>query len=451
MKQLLNLVLVVLLVIAGGLVYGILSLQSDGNSGGNFNNNAVGTVEMISAPDGAVTPPELSTTQLRTLLPESAELPPDFQAATREVVLTSLENAVKEVAWANADTWVATIFEPYFKNIGVEATYTACSQSVGEITVNIGQTPTVDAARQFVDDPAVLSYYVMGMTEPTPFDNLHGWIATPDVEIGEDDCYAETKVTISMFEYWGLRYIVNITRDAQAGPELSRSIISALIPVLIQRANTLLGDDPLPPTPVPSGETQLLTAATQLDELGGFMPAITDLGIPANIYTVNQDFSTTYTAVEYIEMYRGLNANLAAEIERAARNYGMVGQAVRLWDTGDRCPDILGISLEMDIMLFERPAGPVAYMNDTGIQQAWRNTGLLTEFTPQFNGVLMKGQIPGHHCGSIRVVGMMLPFERLLITFVLNSYQFVDEAEVVDIVVNAMPFTMLDLFVGHLH
>ena len=252
-----------------------------------------------------------------------------------------------------------------------------------------------------------------------------------------------------MFDYWGLIFVIEADTQSTADPGLARSIMEPLAPPLIARANAL-SQTTFPATPVPAEQVRLMTETTSLSDLGAYMPSLAEIGVTGTTHTLNGQFSHSYTLDQIVENYRALNTRLADAIAQAGRTYGLNGQEVRLWDTGSTCPNILGLSIEVDVALFERPAGAEAYMNDANLQQAWASTGLLTTFTPESDGILMLGQIPGHHCGPIRVVGKMVPFERLLITVVVNAYQEVEQQEVIGILKDTATYIVANLYMSKL-
>jgi hypothetical protein len=455
MKRLVD-ALIFLIVAAAAAVLVFFVLNRNKTTDGNGPGVHSGSAGPSSAPSGWPTAEaelaRLNDDQLQGLLTRPDELPGAIQGSSPSTARADMGLGLADMmkSWPEAANRFQQILDYYSWHTGAAIRFDACPlhRSVDMVQVEVYQLPSTSAARTLVDDPALRGFFTVFGAEPAPAENLHGWYLS-SVPLSNGECYADEFQDLLVFDYWGLIFVIEADTQSTADPGLARSIMEPLASPLIARVDAL-NQAAFAPTPVPAEQVRLMTETTSLADLGAYMPTLIEIGVTGSTHTLNQEFSHSYTLDEIVENYRGLNTGLADAIAQAGRTYGLNGQEVRLWDTGNRCPSILGLSIEVDVALFERPAGAEAYMNDANLQQAWASTGLLTTFTPESDGILMLGQVPGHHCGPIRVVGKMVPFERLLITVVVNAYQDVEQQEVIDILRDTATFIVANLYMSKL-
>ncbi|MBN2303147.1 MAG: toll/interleukin-1 receptor domain-containing protein [Anaerolineae bacterium] len=192
------------------------------------------------------------------------------------------------------------------------------------------------------------------------------------------------------------------------GPPVSRQrrtvgfgLLAALVIVavlIMAWAGVFSGDDT-------SGTVTLPTATpyyATLEDLDTIMPTMQEAGLSSPPFVLNTQFSGIRPPDLGGEVGRdvGLGAVVDAS-EAAAERDGYRGQVARSWDTGTACPDSEHQGLQINISLFDTPEGAVRYMNDTGIQQAWLDSGIYITFEPQENGILATGGWPAHWCGPV--------------------------------------------------
>jgi hypothetical protein len=453
MKRLVDaLIFLIVAAAAAVLVFFVLNRNKTADEAGA----GVRSESAVSAPSdwptAAAELARLTDDQLQGLLTRSDELPEAVKGSAPSTARADMRLGLADMmkAWPEAANRFQQILDYYSWHTGAAIRFDACPlhRSVDMVQVEVYQLPSTSAARSLVDDPALHGFFTVLGAEPTPADNLHGWYLS-SVPMTNGECYPDEFQNLLVFDYWGLIFVIEADTQSTADPGLARSLMEPLAVPLIARVDAL-NQAAFTPTPIPAEQVRLMTETTRLADLGAYMPTLTEIGVTGTTHTLNGQFSHSYTLDQIVENYRGLNTGLADAIAQAGRTYGLNGQEVRLWDTGSACPSILGLSIEVDVALFERPAGAEAYMNDANLQQAWASTGLLTTFTPESDGILMLGQIPGHHCGPIRVVGKMVPFERLLITVVVNAYQDVEQQQVIDILKDTATFIVANLYMSKL-
>ena len=181
-----------------------------------------------------------------------------------------------------------------------------------------------------------------------------------------------------------------------------------------------------------------LTASLTLDNLERVLPTADDVTLPAGTYLPNQDVSRIFTLNDIVMSYRSLNLTaLADALSEAGTTHGKtLGKGVRLWEPIEDCPSIYGISIEIDVALFQNAEGPTGYMANPVFQQAWIGTGLLSRFEPQPDGsMLVYGFLPSnHHCGPAKIIERMVALDRVLVTTAMTTYQEVTDADALEIV-----------------
>jgi hypothetical protein len=382
--------------------------------------------------------PALSDDALKNLLPPLDELPaelrPDTQADYYVPDSKTTSDSLRS-SWPEAADRFDRIARTYGWAEGIGVRYDTChlKQPVVGVSIEMHQFESPAVAQAFIDDPLLHSFMRGTLFDIWPSSTVHGLegvsLAT------EGDCYPQEKRIMLYFEYWGLFFSLSAGLNASADPAVGITLLNSLIPPMLARLDPM-AVNPLPPTPAPASEFKLITEAIKLSDLPRLMPALDEFDESlTSTYSSNRQIGKTYTLQDFVEAYRNINLpTLADALAQAGRTYGLIGQEVRIWDTGNDCPNILGLSLEVDIALFERPAGAHDYMIDPALQQSWIGTGLMTSYVQDGDSVVMYGQIPGHRCGPVQVVGRMTPFERLLITVVVNSYNGANQQEVLDIV-----------------
>ena len=147
------------------------------------------------------------------------------------------------------------------------------------------------------------------------------------------------------------------------------------------------------------------------------MPSLTDLGLPSPPFQYNMETSGVFTLDQIVSLLQSYGLNeLANATQQAGQRDGMIGEVIGVWDTGDQCPDTVGLSLEVDLTLFQTAEGALSNMNDKGLQQAWINTGLFNSFQPHGNGVLASGISSYHRCGTVQLYTLVVPHGNVLIT-----------------------------------
>ncbi len=380
--------------------------------------------------------PRLTEEQLRALLPTEAEFPAAYQGSNATQPIT--EN-INELADALGEQYpqAAARFKTMASSYGWTALYgmgydlCRAGRPVSTLVLEVSQLTSTAAGRSLVDDPVLRAFFAGLFFEIDYADIVHGWyIVTSSPMTG--DCFAEEYMTYILFEYGGLLYWVIVNTDATGGSAQARTILNEFIPILMNRTNTA-APSPLPATPIPAVPPGI-TATTTLTDLPNIIPSISMFGLE-DTYMLNSTVSKTYTRDEFVAAYHtlGLDA-LADAINTVGTRHNMIGQEVRYWDTGDACPSLTGIAIEMDLMLFNTPDGARGYMNDTELQAAWRDTGMITEYIPMGDEMLVHGSMSNHHCGAVKITEKIVPYERLLITVALTSYPEVDDAQLLEIV-----------------
>ncbi len=364
--------------------------------------------------------PHLEAAQIAELLPDVEALPPALQdgATTRSYThnLDDDQHTRDRAASALAER-LATLRNTYewHSATGVEFNTCASHADVGSIAVELSQLPSAQLARNFIDDPAVRGYYRAQGFVVSTVEDVHGWALTSG-EPKTGICYAQEYDVQLFFDHRGLLFRLQATANA-ADPAAARKALETLLPELVGRVDALdvFTQEPSP-TPTPQPVARLLTDAVTLDGLDLYLPSVRDWDLSASYFTTH-DESRRFELNELVAFYRDLGiTTLADAIDRAGRRYGLIGQEVRVWKPDEDCPAAPNpVRLEVDLALFERPAGAEAYMQDPTVQAAWQSTGLLTEFENEMGTVYAFGQV-GHACGTMQIVQKSIPFERLLLT-----------------------------------
>ncbi len=382
--------------------------------------------------------PPLSDAQLTAINLQPADVPADF-AANQDVKTFTAEEMFSALQQAGAPE-LADSFQQIASTYGwqrsVGITYASCQPAlpINEIYSEVGQYQSPTAGRAFFDDPQVQDFFAALGYSLTPAENVHGWRATLGPDTGT--CFAQETEYALFFEYWGLMVTVSMTANAITDPQLVWGLVDQLIPLLIAHADAQAAQ-PFPPTPtagavvlqpttiavlptpIPPTPTVAFTRAT-LQDIEAAMPTSQELELPSPPWTLDTTTSGTYTYNQIVELYQaGGLTELATAVGNAGVQAGLVGQVRRLWSTGLDCSPQLQ-DLEIGVALFNEATGPVAYMNNPLVQQAWRNTGLITRIEPHSMGDILgqvwTGEYSYDPCGQVTYRLLVVPYGRFLIT-----------------------------------
>jgi hypothetical protein len=398
--------------------------------------------------DGGSIPP-LSLEQLQDLVTRMEYLPGSYQAtATQSTYSASMTEDMQEIrsSWPAAADRLDAIINQYGWNEYIGVSYDTCQpdRAISSIDIKVSQLSSAESARAFIDDISVRAFFE-ALEEPigdsTP---LHGWIST-SVFPDEGTCFAEEDYYYLMFEHWGLLFSVQVTVQAGTDSALPLDMLNTIGRQIVQMVDMQYTVG-FPATPVPSPVTGSLTASLTLDNLERVLPSDSEIALPTNTYVLNQDVSLIFSLADMVDAYQDLNLlTLANSLQQVGRTHGFIGQGVRLWEPIENCP-ASALSVELDVALFETADGPTGFMSDPLYQQAWLDTGLLTQFVPQDDGtMLVYGSMPNHHCGSARIVEKMIPVDRVLLTLAITTYDVVPDAEVVSLIEPTMYLALAKL------
>jgi hypothetical protein len=234
---------------------------------------------------------------------------------------------------------------------------------------------------------------------------------------------------------------VSMTADANTDPTLVQNLVNQLAPVLVGHADKM-ASAPFPPTPIPqaaavSAPTQApilplptqttLPLATQpplptpvaagatLADVEQAMPTIEEVGLPSTTFSLDQALSGTFTTDQLVAQVQGLGlTQLATAMSQAWQRNGAIGEAIRVWDTGTACPNTVGLSVEVEVALFQTAQGATNNMNDPALQQAWIATGIISDFSPSGDGLLAHGTIQ-HACGTVQYYNKIVAHGRFTV------------------------------------
>jgi len=399
--------------------------------------------------------PPLSDEQLTDLNLRPGDLPAAF-AANRTVETFVNADTVAQIAEFSPE--LADEFESFAEAYGwthsIGVTYAACQPDlpINEIYSEVAQLPGADAARAFFDDPAAQAVFAdLGYTIE-PATGVHGWLMT----LGpfEGACFPQEIVYSLNFDYWGLFLIVSMTANADTDPALVTGLLDQLAPVLVAHADELAAT-PFPPTPAP-GEAVIVEEATEppaeptqvvvpptwtpaapvsgaptLAEVERLMPSAEELGLSASDYTLNADLSISGTTQDWVALWQEIGlADIASALAQNAAQNGMTGQIARVWDTGGTCPPGMAISLEIDVSLFETPAGAGAFLFDPAYLRALGNLGVITE---QSGGALISSLTTPTECGTMMTYAKSIASGPFIVGSSVIVYQDIDRAEVMPV------------------
>ncbi len=289
------------------------------------------------------------------------------------------------------------------------------------------------------------------------------------------------------FDYWGLLISVAITADANTDPNLVWGLVDQLTPVLLARADAL-APTPFPPTPTPGGEIALPTeevlpaepteavateqavpeepteafvtvepapteaalrpsptpfalgpvetpmagdASEVLAQLDALMPTIEEIGLPSPPFNEDEALSGVFSFEEVVTMAQSIGAPaLADAIEAAGVRDQMLGEVMRVWNTGEDCPATPALSLEVDLTLFATAEGAAANLADEATEQAWIDTGAFQSFETRPDGrVLGVGSIT-HPCGQLALYALGTQVGRVNLTVSAMATQAAAEEDI---------------------
>jgi hypothetical protein len=390
--------------------------------------------------------PPLTDAQLTAINLQPADVPADFAANQRtetfttETMMAGLTQAGKPEL-ATALQQIAATYG-WQRSIGIN--YASCQPSVpvSEIYSDVSQFGDPALGRAFFDDPQVREFYVRLGHEFTPAEKVRGWQSTRRLE--ESLCFAQETEYWVFMEYWGLLITVSMTADANTDPQLVWNLVDQLVGVVLAHANAQ-ATQPFPPTPTPGAvalqptpaivlpRTPVAPPATPalpkptpaaklatLQDIAAAMPTIGDLELQSPPWALDSTTSGTYTLGQVVGRYQagGLN-ELANAVQNAGQQAGLIGQVNRLWSTGLDCSMAVQ-DLEITVALFNDNQGPVTYMNNALVQQAWLNTGLFTNIMPRSVantiGQLWIGGTTFDPCAPVAYRALVVPHGRFLIT-----------------------------------
>ncbi|MCZ7538360.1 MAG: hypothetical protein M5U29_00220 [Anaerolineae bacterium] len=393
--------------------------------------------------------PPLSDAQLTAINLQPADVPADFAAnqTTDTFTTESMMGGLNQAGKPELASALQQISATYGWQRSIGVNYASCQTSVpiSEIYSDVGQFSDPAAGRAFFADPQVQAFFVGLGYELTPAEDVHGWQDTRNLE--ESTCFAQETEYWVFMEYWGLLITVSMTADANTDPQLVWNLVDQLVETVIAHADAL-ATQPFPPTPTPGAvvlqptpaiplpQTPAVPVATSvlpkpptpteaaklatLDDVAAAMPTISDLELQSPPWALDNITSGTFTASQVVaQLQSGALYELANAVFSAGQQAGFVGQVTRLWSTGLDCSMFVQ-DLEITVALFNDSQGPVMYMNDALIQQAWLNTGLFTNIMPHSAastiGQLWIGGTAFDPCAPVVYRVLVVPHGRFLIT-----------------------------------
>lgn len=437
MKRLVDFLIVVLagVILGGGIYFGytVYIAEEDESS------TQSGAAARVSGE--TVELPRLSTAQLNAVLPSAADLPPDLSGATggdpTRVDLNTSQDVLSLSTFSAATSRFTQIRSTYSWVQATSATFNTCAlnRDTAFVRAAVSQFPSSQQARAFIDDAFVRGYYRALQFQVTQANDLHGFYLSASAPV-EGDCYTAERQHLMFFEHLGLVTVLHVNTNASASPALGRSTLDAVAARVVSNIAALdaLTDMTLPPTPTPSGAVNLLTASTRPDDLSFLMPSTRDWDL-VNIYSTVDEENQRLSLTELVDFYRAFNTpalnQLADTIDRAGRRYGLIAESIRVWTPDTACPPNEPVRIEVDLMLFERPAGAEIFMRDADVQAAWQGTGVFSEFQTSADGVYAFGTL-NHACGAMQVVQKSASYERLLYTLSMTLPTTIDRQSAIE-------------------
>jgi len=170
-----------------------------------------------------------------------------------------------------------------------------------------------------------------------------------------------------------------------------------------------------------------LTGGASLADIEGVIPSQDEIGLPSQ-FALNPSLSVTQTLDQVVAGIQALGlTELANATQQTGTRDGLIGTVIRVWDTGTSCPDTVGLSVEVDISVFQTAQGALTNMNDPTLQQAWINTGVISGFQPQgSDAVLASGQLQ-HQCGSVSYFNKLTAHGRFVVAVSAIGNQGADQ------------------------
>jgi hypothetical protein len=265
----------------------------------------------------------------------------------------------------------------------------------------------------------------------TPATNVHGWRAALSPQPGV--CFAQETGYYLFFEYWGLWVSVSMTADANTDPGMVNGFLDQLAGLIVAKADSL-SSAPFPATPVPGSiavnaptpaatlpvitaptQTTLTTGGATLADVEGVIPTQEEIGLPSD-FALNPSLSITQTLDQAVAGIQALGlTELATVTQQTGVRDGIVGTVIRVWDTGSACPDTVGLSVEVDISLFQTAQGALTNMNDATLQQAWINTGIIATFQAQGSDAVLASGTFQHQCGMVQYFNKLTAHGRFVV------------------------------------
>ncbi len=421
MKKLVDvfIVLIVLALIGGGAYFGYTEFLADTDD----DDADGGETASALLSDTGVELSRLSTDEVYAVLPAQSDLPEALSAATGgEPLVIDLNTDQRAISLsedpAARDRFVQ-IRNAYGWTSATSVTYNTCTligQNTAFVRALVSQMPTTQQGRALVNDARLQGYYKVLGYRLTPSETLHGWAITSREPVA-GNCYAQEYQTLMVFDHLGLVVVLQTNTSADAEPALGRATLEALAARIFANIEGLdaLQTVSIPPTPIPEDRAgALLTAQVRRETLGQLIGSTGDWDLNV-FYNTNDDESMSLTLEELVAYYQEIgSATLAAAVDQAGRRYGLIAEEVRVWGPEVVCPQDAPARIEMDLLLFERPAGADAYLRDLSLQNAWRGTGLYSEFSLSEDGVYAFGSI-SNACGAMQIIQKSVTFERLLL------------------------------------
>ncbi len=409
--------------------------------------------------------------QLTALNLQPGDVPADF-AANQSIDSFSadvMSSTIRDAGYGDVADLFDQIVQTYGWQNSVGVTYTSCQPSVpiSEIYSEVGQFASPDAGRGFFEDAQVATFFGdLGYTLQ-PAGTVHGWSAVQPPDAGV--CFAQEIEYSLFFEYWGLFFTISMKADANTDPGLVNGLLDQLAVVLAAKADAI-APTPFPSTPVPGGPgpnvptpkptqaalmptpkpTQAApptqaAAATTLQDIQRAMPTLAESGLPSPPFQRNTQLSSILTAQQIVDQLNTLGfSQLANVTAQGAQRDGLVGLVAEVWDTGNDCPQTIGISLEVDVSLFQTSQGALTNLNDSAIQQAWIGSGIISNFQASGNGLLATGTF-NHNCGAVAYYEKLVPHGRFVVAAAGIVYADANAQDIVNSMDALVNFTIQKL------
>lgn len=385
-----------------------------------------GETASASVTDTGIELSRLSTDERYAVLPARSDLPAALsEASGGDPVALDLDADQSVLSLAedpSATGRFAQIRSTHGWTAATSITYNTCAlvgQDTAFVRAMVSQMLTTQQARALVNDALLQGYYQVLGYRLTPSEALHGWTITSREPVS-GKCYAQEYETMMIFDHLGLVIVLQTNTSAEADPALGRTTLEALAARIFANIESLdaLQTVSIPPTPVPEDRaSRLLTGAVTPNALSRLIGSTADWDLDV-LYEQDDTLSRLLTLEELVAFYESFGQpaqlQLAEAIDRAGRRFGLIAEQIRVWEPQTACPPESPSRLEMDLLLFERPAGAEAYLRDLNLQNAWRGTGLYDEFNLSEEGVYAFGSATTG-CGAMQTVQKSVTFERLLL------------------------------------